>query len=175
MIDRTYCQEQLLRLSGLPGYPKTDDGKRSLIDAFQGAFGFAGQEKLRRWIDDVLRHTDRCPLPRDAYKRGGEVTPGRPQPKTRCFACYDTGRISAEFLVTWRGDQIFYNRLTPEQAAELRRKHLEAQQRGDLTATFRPKKQDIHEYPVPCQCRPEARPMPPAPQEREWYEREVPA
>lgn len=168
MIDRTYCQNQLLRLSGLPGYPKTDDGKRSLIDAFQGAFGFAGQEALRRWIDDVLRHTDRCPWPCDAYKRGGEVTPEKPKAKTRCFVCYDTGNAIAEFLVTWQHGQRYAQRLTPEQAADLWSKHREAEKRGDKAATFAPGKQVVYEGPVKCACRREVERMPPPPETREW-------
>lgn len=174
MIDRQYCQEQLLRLSGLPGYPKTDDGKRSLIDAFQGAFAFAGKDALRRWIDETLRYAEKCPLPRDAYRRGSEVTPEKPQVKTRCFVCYDTGQTVGEFLVTWRGGQQYSQRLTAEQAAALRKQEREAEDRGDRGAMFGPGKQGIYEGPVKCGCQQEAR-MPPAPEERKPYEREEPA
>jgi hypothetical protein len=152
MIDRMYCQEQLLRFSGLPGYPKTDEGRRSLIDAMQGAFSFAGQEALRRWVEDSLRGRDRCPLPRDAYQSGRDATPSSPAPAIKCFVCYDTGQSSAEFLVTTRHGRRTAQRLTGEQAANLWNRHREAQRRGDRAGMFAVDLQMIYEYTVPCEC-----------------------
>ena len=170
MIDRMYCQEQLLRFSGLPGYPKTDEGRRSLIDAMQGAFASAGQSALRRWVEDSLCYRDRCPLPRDAHVGGREATPPKPSPAIQCFVCYDTGKASAEFLVTWHhGGRRTAARLSVEQAAELWRKHREAQQRGDKQAMFGLGRQMIYEYPVACDCQPAQPRMPDPPPERERY------
>ena len=167
MIDRMYCQDQLLRFSGLPGYPKTEEGRRSLLDAMQGAFVLAGREKLRRWVEDSLRSRDRCPLPRDAYGAGRDATPARLAAEIRCFVCYDTGKTSAEFLVTTRMGRRTAARLTSDQAKELWRKHREAQARGDRQGTFGIDRQMIYEYPVPCDCQPTQARLPEPPPERE--------
>lgn len=169
MIDRTYCTEQLLRFSGLPGFPKTEDGRRSLVDAMQGAFSFADREALRRWADDVLRECDRCPVPRDAYRQGKAVSPAPTPAATQCFRCYDTGKATAEFLVTWRDGKRYAQLLASEAAVAIWQRHHEAEKRGDRGATLAPGRQMIYEVPTPCRCQPGPARLPDPPAERERY------
>lgn len=166
-LDRQYCYEQSLRFSGLPGYPKTDDGRRSLIDAMHGAFAFGGPSVVRRWVDDCLRCCDRCPLPRDAYRAGAVGAPEKKTVAHRCTVCYDTGQSTAEFLVTWRDGKRFRQRLSTEQAATLWTKHRECEKRGDASGMLAVGKQMIYEGAVACECRPPERRMPEPPEERQ--------
>ena len=89
-LDRQFCQQQLARFSGLPGYPKADDGKRSMIDAMQGAFAFEGGDvALKEWVEDWLRTEHYAPQPVDVWAAASVV---RPPPKAvRCEACDGTG------------------------------------------------------------------------------------
>ena len=179
--DREFCSAQMARLSGLPGYPKTDEAKRSFIEALHGAFAFAGADALRRWIQDALETCDRCPLPRDVYGAGREASPPKPRLPITCFHCYDTGVASVEFLLTWERSVTSSVRLTAEQAALLWEKHRQAEveaskadpeQAGLIrrSRTFSLGRQMIYSAAAPCDCRMAraAAPAPSSPAPTEW-------
>jgi len=88
--DRQFCSEQMARLSGLPGYPKTEEAKREFIDTLQGAFSFVGGgDVLRQWVTDVLHEVEFCPSQADAWRAGHRLRPAKQQP--HCRQCDGTG------------------------------------------------------------------------------------
>lgn len=68
MIDRSLCQFQLLRFSGLPGYPRTDQAVTEMLDAMQHSF--SSEELLAGAVAEMLRVFRRCPAPADVYDAG---------------------------------------------------------------------------------------------------------
>lgn len=163
-IDRNYCKLEIARLAGLVGYPRTDGGVSSLLDAFSE---FSTQRQTAQFVSDWLRTERRAPQPADVYAASRAVTPGKPTPAIRCTLCYDTGQTVAEFLVTWRAGKRYCERLTAEQAAAFWQKNRESEARGG-GSILAVGKQMIYEGPVKCDCQREER-MPPAPEERERY------
>jgi len=160
-------------LSGLRGWPKSDGGRRALVLA---AMAFETDRKFDKFVSDWMRHETVAPTPADLFSAAGHsrVDDGLQRANYRCTVCYDTGKTSAEFLVWWQDGKKYHRRLTPEAAAALWKKHHEAEARGDKALAFAVGKQMIYEGPVKCACQQEEPPMPPAPQERDRYEREQP-
>jgi hypothetical protein len=153
MIDAMYCSDQLGRLAGLPGYPKSDAARSGLLDA---ARSFRSEEQLRQFITDWLRTERRAPLPADLWQAGGQRRGSTELDKPGgylCTLCYDTGTVLGEVLVTWQGGSKTQRPLTPQQSADLRQKDCEVREAG-RTPILNIGTQMIYERQVPCpRCR----------------------
>lgn len=73
-----------------------------------------------------------------------------------CTLCYDEGKISVDWLVTWNGQSKSRRQLTGDETAELWKKHRETP--GGI---FRTGKQMIYSGLAECPCKRQPRPAPP--------------
>lgn len=156
----------LTLLSGLRGWPRSEGGRQALV---LGALAFSSEQKFQKFVVDWMRHEQTAPAPADLFQAAGTTRGdgGLHRARFNCTVCYDTGKTSAEFLVTThQGGRRTAQRLSAEQAAKLWARHREAQQRDDRTAMFTVDRQMIYEYPVACECQPAQPRLPDAPPER---------
>lgn len=94
---RKHCKGQIMRFSGLPFFPLTEEGLRELVDA------------LERWtlteahatavVDELSEESQRCPTP--ASIRGVAYAKRPPSPSNGCSVCRGAG-----FVIHEHGDGI---------------------------------------------------------------------
>lgn len=173
--DRDGCRAQILRFSGLPGWPKRPEGVQELVDVAQNAFQTLAA--LTRAIDSLQRTAKRCVVPSDLYEMAATVYEQGTSGAYTCTVCYDSGRIYAPVLFTWEsGGRVRKQWLLPQQADAIRSKsqagELEAIELEKLSGTkderarnaerardvrnakcLQLNKQMIYEFPKPCRCR----------------------
>lgn len=125
MITTQQANAQILRLSGLPGYPAAPEAQEELI------------ETMRETAQDTT-HADRmvrawqqksrfAPAPYDLYEIARETTKSTHQgPRRSCELCDGTGWCAGYVLRTWseKGDfiQVSDERISEERYCELRGK-----------------------------------------------------
>lgn len=142
MMSTEWRQAQLLRLSGLPRWPKSPEGRASLYAA---AEKFETDAGCRRFVDDWLAEMQQAPVPADLYRAASVGRKEKREGPAKCTVCYDTGKAYAPFLVTWENGRKIAQRLTIEQEADLLRKNSEQE---FLVIG----KQMLYERTIPCEC-----------------------
>ena len=174
----------LTLLSGLRGWPRSEGGRQALV---LGALAFSSEQKFQKFVVDWMKHEQTAPMPADLFQAAGSTRGdgGLQRAHFGCTVCYDTGKTSAEFLVTWRhGGRKTSHRLTTEEAARILERHREAEKEAQALdragkgpeakqireqRTLRIGAQMIYEYPVACECQAAPARLPDAPPERERY------
>ena len=86
MTSREICRTEFAKFAGLPGYPATNEGKTSALDAL---VTFQDEQSLRLWIHDALREFRYCPLPADIYSAASRP----PRLKRWCGVKDDRGTL----------------------------------------------------------------------------------
>ena len=80
-LDKTFCTNEIAKLSGLDFWPKEREGKLALVTALQH---FDTNQKAQKFISDWLTYQTQCPKPAEireaAYREQGD----RPHGCTRC-------------------------------------------------------------------------------------------
>lgn len=165
--DHDGCREQILRFSGLMGWPKRPEGVQELISVATNSFQTL--VALRRAVDELLRSAKRCPVPSDLYEMAASLYERQKPSNYACTICYDTGTVVGPVLFTYeREGTVRKQRLTEEQAEEIWKRSRDAENKagklergGNAEEANQERranclevgKQMIYEYPFPCVCK----------------------
>ncbi len=107
MITKSEAAQRVLRFSGLPGFPTTEEGQDELVDAMRELAEDAdhADRMVRKW----WKLSSFCPTPHDLYQMAPSV---RPEPTEThdadCSECEGSGWKRGTVARTIAGETITY-------------------------------------------------------------------